>query len=80
MFDPISFWMQGTVFWMKMFKQQQEAYLRMLGAFAEKLPQENAATLAREAEAVKAALTPANKPVKPAVVKKPAVEAAVVTA
>jgi len=73
MFDPISLWMQATVFWMKMFKQQQETYIRVLGAFAEKMPQESAATVAREAEAVKAALKPANKPVKPAVVKQPAV-------
>jgi hypothetical protein len=79
MFDPISLWMQGTVFWMKMFKQQHETYIRMLGAFAEKLPQENAAALAREAEAVKATLKAANKPAKPAVVKAKT-EPAVVTA
>ncbi len=56
MFDPISLWMQSSVFWMKIFKQQQEAYLRALGAFAEKIPHENCTELAREAEAMKTML------------------------
>lgn len=57
MFDPISLWMQSSVFWMKLFKQHQEAYLRALGAFAQNLPHEDSAELAREAEALKEALT-----------------------
>ena len=58
MFDPFTFWIQGTVMWMKVFKQQQEAYLRLLGACAESLPHENAKTVAREAEAMKKTLKP----------------------
>ncbi|MGY6548385.1 MAG: hypothetical protein ACXIU7_05185 [Roseinatronobacter sp.] len=56
--DPISFWMQGTLFWVRIFKHQQEAYLRMLGQFAGALPHESCDDLAREAEAVKSVLTP----------------------
>lgn len=70
MFDPITFWMQGTVMWMKMFKQQQEAYIRMIGAFAEKIPHEDCTALAREAEAMKAALKTSSSPRKPTVAKK----------
>ncbi len=70
MFDPITFWMQGTVMWMKVFKQQQEAYIRMLGAFAEKIPHEDCTALAREAEAMKAVLKPSNTPRKPTMTKK----------
>ncbi len=62
MFDPVSIWMQGTVFWAKVLKQQHEAYLRLLGSFAQKIPHENAAEIAREAEAVKAKLASARKP------------------
>lgn len=53
MFDPISFWMQGSVFWIKLFKQQQEAYIRAIGVFAQNIPHEDAAELAREAESMK---------------------------
>lgn len=56
MFDPVSVWMQGTVMWMKVFKQQQDSYLRLLGAFAQKIPHENSRELARDADAVKASL------------------------
>ncbi len=66
MFDPFTFWMQGTVYWMKLIKQQQEAYLRVLGSFAEKIPHEDSAKLAREAEALKKSLQAANKPAAPA--------------
>lgn len=69
MFDPVSLWMQGTVMWMKVFKQQQEAYLRVLGAFAEKLPHEGAADVAREAEAIKQTVGTVAKSVKPAAAK-----------
>ena len=71
MFDPISLWMQSTVMWMKVFKHQHEAYLRVLGAVAEKIPHESAAECAREAEAVKrtvrgSAKAEKTRPAKPA--------------
>ena len=53
MFDPISIWMQSSLFWIKLFKQQQDAYLAMLGNVAEKMPHESAQDLSREAEAMK---------------------------
>lgn len=62
MFDPITIWMQGTVFWVKVFRHQHEAYLRLLGAVAQKIPHENSAQIAREAEAVKAKLASTRKP------------------
>ncbi len=65
MFDPLSLWMQGTVQWMKLIKLQQEAYLRMLGSFAERLPHETSRDLAREAESLKSTLRAANKPAAP---------------
>ncbi len=58
MFDPMTFWMQSSVFWMRIIQQQQEAYLRTLCAFAANMPHENAADLAREAEAMKQPLRP----------------------
>lgn len=57
--DPISFWMQASVFWLKVFKQQQDSYLRVLGAFAEKIPHEDSKQLSAEAEAMKDMLKPA---------------------
>ena len=64
MFDPISIWMQSTVMWMKVFKHQHEAYLRVLGAVAEKIPHESAAECAREAEAVKRTVRASGKTAK----------------
>jgi hypothetical protein len=49
--DPISFWIQASVFWAKVLRQQHEAYLRMLGAVAEKVPHPNAAELSEQAQA-----------------------------
>ena len=80
MFDPVSLWMQSTVMWMKVFKQQNEAYMRVLGAFAEKIPHENAAEIAREAEAVKKTVRGADKRAKPVSPKPGAKNAALVTA
>ncbi|MCC5990962.1 MAG: hypothetical protein JJT99_00415 [Rhodobacteraceae bacterium] len=57
--DPISFWMQASVFWLKVFKQQQDSYLRVIGAFAEKMPHEDSRQLSAEAEAMKNMLKPA---------------------
>jgi len=65
--NPMALWMQSSLFWIRIFKQQQDAYLRVLGQFAEKIPHEDAAELSREAEALKSVLkskpsTPAAKP------------------
>lgn len=78
MFDPLSIWMQSTVFWVKVFKQQHDAYLRMLGTFAQKIPHHSAADLARAAEAGKtklALLTPKAAAVTQPTVKKDLVNA-----
>lgn len=53
MYDPMSFWMQSTLIWVRIIKQQQDMYMGMLGKLAEKVPHENAAALAREAEAMR---------------------------
>jgi len=68
MFDPISLWMQSSLIWIRIFKQQQDMYMSMLGKVAEKLPHETAEDLAREAEAMKKIASPAPKKV----VRKPA--------
>lgn len=80
MFDPVSLWMQSTVMWMKVFKQQHDAYLRVLGAMAEKIPHEDAAAIAREAEAVKKTVRAAEKTAKSASAKPQVKEAALVSA
>jgi len=80
MFDPVSLWMQSTVMWMKLFKQQHEAYLKMLGSVAEKIPHENAAECAREAEAAKKTMRSVNKSIKPATPKPGAKRESVVNA
>ncbi len=53
MYDPISLWMQSTLFWVKIIQEQQETCMRMIGAMAENIPHENAADLAKEAEELK---------------------------
>ena len=65
MFDPISLWMQSSVFWIRVFKQQQDAYWRAVGAVAATVPHETSADLAREAEAMKSVLAPAEKSARP---------------
>lgn len=62
MYDPLTLWMQSSLVWIRIFKQQQEIYLRMLGSVAQTIPHETAADLAREAEALKDTLKPAPKP------------------
>ncbi len=62
MFDPVTLWMQSSLVWIKIFKQQQELYLRMLGSMAQTIPHETAADLSREAEALKKTLTSTRKP------------------
>lgn len=71
--DPISFWMQASVFWLKVFKQQQDSYLRMIGAMAEKIPHEDSRQLSAEAEAMKDMLKPAARKTAP---RRPATKAA----
>ncbi len=61
MFDPMTLWMQSSLVWIRLFKQQQELYFRMLGSVAQSMPHEDSAELAREAEAMKEMLTPAKK-------------------
>lgn len=68
MFDPISLWMQSSLIWIRLFNQQQDMYLAMLGKVAEKLPHETAKDLSREAAAMKKIATPASGKV----VRKPA--------
>ncbi|TVP98705.1 MAG: hypothetical protein EA338_07840 [Roseinatronobacter sp.] len=80
MFDPVSLWMQSTVMWMKVFKQQHDAYLKLLGSFAEKIPHETAADIAREAEAAKKTVRAVNKTTKPAAPKQSAKDASLVNA
>jgi hypothetical protein len=68
--DPFSFWMQASVFWARVFKQQQDAYLRMLGAVAVKVPHPSAADLSAQAQAQ---ASPDRTPAaKKATAKKPA--------
>ncbi len=76
MFDPVSLWMQSSLVWIKIFKQQQEMYLRMLGSVAQSFPHENAAELSREAEALKHTLTPAGRGVEARPVSRPAPKSA----
>lgn len=74
--DPISIWMKSTVFWIGIFKKQQEAYLCMLGQFAQRLPHESAAEIAREAEAVKKLVPKAPRTSSPAAKAKAALVSA----
>lgn len=61
MFDPVTLWMQSSLVWIRLFKQQQDFYLQFLGNVAEKMPHEDSAALAREAEALKEVLKPTGK-------------------
>lgn len=58
MFDPMTFWLQSSLVWIRMLQQQQEFYLQFAGRVAKTIPREDSAALAREAEAMKAALKP----------------------
>ncbi|MGY6705297.1 hypothetical protein [Roseinatronobacter sp.] len=58
MMDPISFWMQANLFWIRLYQSQQETYLRMLCSVAQAVPHETAAEIAAEAEAMKTTLKP----------------------
>jgi hypothetical protein len=67
--DPFSFWMQASVFWARVFKQQHDAYLQMLGAIAVKVPHPDAAELSAQAAAQ---ASPAAKAAAPRVLAKKA--------
>lgn len=58
MYDPISIWMKSTIFWAKLFQQQQDLYWRALGTVADTIPHESAADLAREADKLGKAAKP----------------------
>lgn len=58
MMDPVSFWMQANLFWIRLYQSQQETYLRMLCSVAKAVPHESAAEIAAEAEAMKTTLKP----------------------
>ncbi|MFN4058101.1 MAG: hypothetical protein ACK4HW_07965 [Roseinatronobacter sp.] len=66
--DPISFWLQASVFWAKVMRQQHETYLRMLGAMVEKVPHPTAADLSEQAQA-QAAPDAASVVILPEIVK-----------
>ncbi|WFE73729.1 hypothetical protein [Roseinatronobacter sp. S2] len=61
MMDPVSFWMQANLFWIKVYQSQQETYLRVLCSMAKAVPHESAAEIAAEAEAMKSTLKPASR-------------------
>lgn len=61
MFDPVTLWMQSSLVWIRLFKQQQDFYLQFLGTMAETIPHEDSAALGREAEAMKEVLKPVEK-------------------
>lgn len=66
--DPISFWIQASVFWAKVLRQQNEAYYRVLGAMVATLPHPSAKELS-EAAAAQAAPDAASVVLMPAVAK-----------
>lgn len=61
MMDPVSFWLQANLFWIRMYQSQQDTYLRVLCSMAKVLPQETAADIAAEADAMKKTLKPATR-------------------
>ncbi|WP_071796320.1 hypothetical protein [Natronohydrobacter thiooxidans] len=61
MFDPVTLWMQSSLVWIRLLKQQQDFYLQFLGNMAETIPHEDSAALGREAEAMKQVLKPVEK-------------------
>lgn len=49
--DPISFWMQSSVFWARMFKLQHDTYLEVLCRLTAALPHPSAQELSAQAQA-----------------------------
>lgn len=54
-FDPMTFWLKGSLFWASVLRQQQQAYLKMLCSMANAVPHESAADVAAEAESLRRA-------------------------
>ena len=52
-FDPLTFWLRGSMFWAAVLRQQQQAYLKMLCNIANAVPHETAAEVAEEAESLR---------------------------
>jgi hypothetical protein len=67
--DPMTCWLQASLFWVRLFKQQQDFYLRAMCSVAATLPRESAAEIAAQAEAMKETLNTTSKaarlPAKP---------------
>jgi hypothetical protein len=73
--DPISFWIQASVFWARVFKEQHEAYLRLLGAVAVTVPHPSAADLSQQAQASAEVIASATAPEAKTDAKKPEIQA-----
>lgn len=56
--DPMTCWLQASLFWVRLFKQQQDFYLRAMCSVAATLPRESAAEIAAQAEAMKETMGP----------------------
>ena len=52
-FDPLTFWLKGSMFWATLFRQQHQAYMRALCNMANAVPHESAAEVAAEAESMR---------------------------
>lgn len=52
-FDPLTFWLKGSMFWATMLRQQHQAYITALCNMANSLPRESAADLAAEADSMR---------------------------
>lgn len=52
-FDPLTFWLKGSMVWASLVRQQQQAYVRMLCNMANAVPHETAADVAAEAESMR---------------------------
>jgi len=56
-YDPFTFWMQSSMAWMRLVRQQQQACLQMMCAVAQVMPRDTARDLAAEAEDMRAIVT-----------------------
>lgn len=52
-FDPLTFWLKGSMFWATVLRQQHQAYMTALCNMANALPRENAAEIAAEADSMR---------------------------
>lgn len=79
--DPLTFWLQGSMFWATVFRAQHRAYLNMLCKMANTMPRESAAAVAAEADSLRRAApkpTPLHR--RPRAAKKPSSAAKTVPA